>query len=173
MKRHALLIALPVIGLLSACASAPPVPSAPAGHSADDPMFQFVGTWEGTLDGYNAPNFLDSAGYPLTYRIVIEDNGSASVYTLVKGKWKEAKHGFFRVAHFGSQAIVSSITSARDEDGTWVEGSTFTLVHHDTNTVVAYWLRTVNNLDLLPTADGFHFAWGYSGPMHRMQQSSK
>ena len=158
---------------LSGCSTIHPnqaaksTPVAPEGHSPSDPMFQFIGTWEGKLDGYNAPHFIDGAGFPMTFRIVITPD-SVRVLQSQKGEWKEMKPGFFRLNQWGSQAIVSSITSGRDDEGTWVESSSFTLMHHNPDTLIAYWLRRVNNLDIPADRPYYHFAWGNSGEMHRV-----
>ena len=174
---HRTLIAVALIAVAGCAATTPSTleasitdrPRAPVGHAPDDPMFQFAGTWEGTLNGFNAPNFIDGAGFPMTFRLVIGTDDSVAVFHLKdNGDWDEMKHEFFQLIRWGSQAVVSSITSGHDDDGTWVEGSTFCLVHHDRDSLVAYWLRTVNNLDMPPTAEYYHFAWGNSGQMHRV-----
>jgi hypothetical protein len=161
---------LPLIlaGALGGCATTP-TPSAPYGHDVNDPMFQFAGTWEGSLHCYNGPHFIDGEGAALTFRIAIQKSLDASVFEFVKGEWQEFKRGAFWTTQLGSQMIVNSLTSGPDEDGTWVEGSTFTLVHRDANTVIAYWLRTVNNLDIPPTDISFQFAWGCSGEMRMVE----
>ncbi|HET7222299.1 MAG TPA: hypothetical protein VFI81_03800 [Rhodanobacteraceae bacterium] len=162
-----------VVLLMAGCAGTP-ISSAPVGHVPNEPMFQFQGTWQGKLDGYDAPNFIDSAKYPITFRIVIGQDNDARVFTLEKGVWDEIKPGFFHVFWAGGpQVIITSITSGGDKDGTWVEGSTFTLVRDDADTLIAYWLRTVNNLDTSKDAKYHYFAWGYSGPMHRLRDNGQ
>jgi hypothetical protein len=155
-----------VLLALTACATPP---SAPSGRSPDDPMFQFSGTWEGALDGHGGPHFVDGSGHSRSFRIIIDSHGNATVFQQLDSEWKEMKPpGSFRLTKWGSQAVVSSITSGRDDEGTWVENTSFTLVRHDQDTVVAYWLRTVNNLDLPTTHEDYHFAWGFSGKMSRV-----
>lgn len=168
MMRSAYLLVL-TAALACGCATTEQpseAPSAPIGHSADEAMFQFVGTWEGTLDGYNGPHFIDGVGFPMKFRIVVTPT-EVSVFNLVKGEWHEMKPGAFHGNYFGPHAIISSSTSGQDDDGTWVESSTFTLAHTDTDTVIAYWQRTVNNLDIPPDQQYYQFAWGNSGVMRR------
>ena len=132
-------------------------------------MFQFVGSWEGTLNAFNGPNFIDATGLSGSFRIVIDANNSVAVFYRKKnGDSEEAKRGSFALSTWGSQAVVWAIDSGHDQDGTWVEGWTFCLVHLDGDTLVAYWLRNVNNLDIARTDSNYHFAYGYSGQMHRV-----
>jgi hypothetical protein len=142
-------------------------PRAVLAHPAIDLRFQFQGTWEGTLDGYNAAHYTNSAGFPMRFRIVV-GRWHVSVYNFVKGEWHEMKHGAFRMRNSGPHALIYSTTSGGDGDGIWVESSTFTLAHTGPDEVVAYWQRAVNNLDSPPTDQWYQFAWGYSGTMHRV-----
>jgi len=173
MRERVLILLATVLLLTSGCSSENVKPrsaavevATPEGHAPDEAMFRFDGAWEGKLDGYNAPHFIDGVGFPVIFRIVISGD-EASVFEFKDGKWVEMKSGLFHIEKGWAQAIVTSITSGHDEDGTWVEGSTFTLVHHNADTVLAYWLRTVNNLDMQPDQEYFQFAWGASGEMHR------
>ncbi len=140
-------------------------PHAVLGHPASDPRFDFRGVWEGELQGYNAGSYTDSAGFPMRFRIVI-GNWRVSVFNLVEGQWHEMKPGAFRMRTSGPHALIYSTTSGSD-GGVWIESSTFTLAHAGPGEVVAYWQRTVNNLDS-PATDQWHqFAWGYSGTLRR------
>jgi hypothetical protein len=80
------------------------------------------------------------------------------------------KPGTFSIYNWGSQAVIYSLTSGQDKDGTWVEGSSFTLVHHSPSSIIAYWLRTVNNLNLPTDNPDFHFAWEFSGEMRKVNK---
>ena len=159
-------------GALAACATTEP-PRAPYGYDVDDPMFQFAGTWEGALQCHSGPYFIDGDGAEFKFRIAIDRELVASVFSFIDGQWVEFKGGAFETKQWGSQMIVNSITSGRDEDGTWVEGSSFTLVYSDVNVVMAYWLRTVNNLDMQPSDIGFQFAWSCSGPMRMVESGGQ
>ena len=138
--------------------------SAPAGYDKDDPMFQFLGTWEGTLDGHSGPNLVAGSGFKRTFRIVVMAQ-QVHVFQQLDDQWSEMKPGAFMISNWGPQAVVSSLTSAKDNDGTWVENSSFTLVHHSPGSLIVYWLRTVNNLNLPADNPDFHFAWEFSGEM--------
>lgn len=144
------------------------VPGVPLNHASDDPRFQFRGTWIGTLRGYDAPSFIDSKRYPLSFCVFIGSADNAKVYKWSKGKWKDFGNRPYSWTSWGSQAEVSALASGTDDDGTWVEGSRFTFVRYDADTSIVYWLRTVNNLDIPATAQYYYFAWGYSGRMHRV-----
>lgn len=140
--------------------------AAPAGVSSDNPMFQFAGVWEGTLNGHSGPDLAAGVGVKRSFRIVV-DAQQAHAFQQIDGQWSEMKAGTFSLFNWGSQAVIYSLTSGQDEDGTWVEGSSFTLVHHSPSSIIAYWLRTVNNLNLSPDSPDFHFAWEFSGEMHK------
>ncbi len=129
-------------------------------------MFQFIGSWQGTLGGYSAPHFEDGASSPLTVKIIIKPKRVAQVFTLASGKWEELKPNTFAVEHYGPHAIVVSTTSGKDSDGTWVETYVFTLASTSPGQLVAYALRTVNNLDMVPGHPHRQFAFGNSGVMH-------
>jgi hypothetical protein len=142
---------------------------APYGFMSSDPMFQFVGTWEGTLEGHSGPNLVAGAGSKIAFRIVI-DPQQAHVFQQLDSRWSEMKPGTFSVYNWGSQAVVYSLTSGTDEDGTWVEGSSFTLMHNSPSSLIVYWLRTVNNLNLSADNPDFYFTWEFSGEMHKFSK---
>ncbi|HWG11022.1 MAG TPA: hypothetical protein VN693_05930 [Rhodanobacteraceae bacterium] len=149
-------------------------PAAPLGHSLNEPLFNFQGTWKGTLDGFNAPFFIDSKGYPITFCIFMGAGKEATVFEPdKKGSWKIFGDLPFNAFHWGPQAVIASLASGGDKDGVWVEGSQFTMVRYDVNISIVYWLRTVNNIDLPKTAQYYYFAWGYSGRMQRVSTASK
>ena len=166
------LILIVVLALLSSCARlSAPIHSnrskAVLAHSSKDARFQFTGTWEGTLHGYDAPHYVDSAGFPMRFRFVIS-RWDVHVYNMVKGSWHEMKRGDFRMRNVGPHALIYSTTSGRDQDGVWVESSTFTLAHTSPQEIVVYWQRTVNNLDVPSTNQWYQFAWGYAGTVQRV-----
>jgi hypothetical protein len=142
---------------------------APAGFSSSGPMFQFVGVWEGTLKGHSGPNLVAGAGAKRSFRIAVNAQ-QVHVFQQIDGQWSEMKPGTFSIYNWGSQAIIYSLTSGQDKDGTWVEGSSFTLVHHSPSSIIAYWLRTVNNLNLPVDNPDFHFAWEFSGEMRKVSK---
>jgi hypothetical protein len=161
-----------VVACVTACANlTAPLhsnrPHSVLAHPANDPRFEFRGTWEGELAGYNAGHYTDSAGFPMRFRIVV-GRWHVNVFNSVKGQWREMKHGAFRMRNSGPHALIYSSTSGSDEDGVWVESSTFTLARTGPDEVAAYWQRTVNNLDSPPTDQWYQFAWGYSGTLHRV-----
>jgi hypothetical protein len=170
------ILLLVLMAVLTGCKTGPTVTDpalgafavapAPGGRAADDPMFRFDGGWEGTLAGHGGPDLVDGAGMQRAFRIEV-GAGQARVFQQLRGQWSEMKPGTFAVSAWGSQAVVYSLTSGQDDDGTWVEGSSFTLVRTSPDAVVAYWLRTVNNLDLPPQHPDHHFAWEFSGEMRK------
>jgi hypothetical protein len=168
-----------LIAVNAGCASAPAVTPAQessggllGGRAQSDPMFQFQGTWEGPIEYLNAPRFVDGAGHSMNFRLVINaDEVSVSMFR--NGRWGEIKHGAFKAKQWGSQAVVSSITSGQDEGGLWIESSTFTLVHDSPTRLIVYWVRAVNHLDLPVTNPDYHFAWGGSGEFQLMAGNGK
>ncbi|HVI26002.1 MAG TPA: hypothetical protein VM576_07420 [Xanthomonadaceae bacterium] len=170
------ILLLVLVATLTGCKSIPsavdPAPAAfagapvPGGRASDDPMFRFDGAWEGVLTGHGGPDLVDGAGMQRAFRIEV-GAGQARVFQQLRGQWSEMKPGTFTVSAWGSQAVLYSLTSGQDEDGTWVEGSSFTLVRTSPDAVVAYWLRTVNNLDLPQEHPDHHFAWEFSGEMRK------
>ncbi|MCW0424761.1 hypothetical protein [Xanthomonas sacchari] len=163
-------VALALCLLTSACATitAPLYSYRPRPVLAhpSDASFDFQGSWEGVLDGFDAPHYVDSAGFPMRFRFVVS-RWHVRVYTLVSGAWREMKPGQFRMRNSGPHALIYSTTSGRDEDGVWVESSSFTLARTSNDEMIVYWQRTVNNLDVPPTDQWHQFAWGYSGTMRR------
>lgn len=145
---------------------------APQGRSASDPMFQFVGTWQGRIDFFDAPRFEpDSKGQSMDVRFVIRPQNAkvfARPVSNATAPWTEVKPGFFAGKTWGSQAVISSLTSGTDKDGLWVESVSFTLVHDSPMTLVVYYVRAVNNLDLPVANPDAHFAWGGSGQLQRV-----
>jgi hypothetical protein len=135
-------------------------------------MFQFAGTWEGTLKRYSAEGFIDGAGQSVALRVKIASNGDAQVYYLADGAWLEAKPGTFHAISWATQAIVTSADTGTDKDGTWVESWTFTLVRVDASTVQTYVLRAVNNLDMPLSNQHHHFAWGFSGVLRKVSDGT-
>ena len=87
--------------------------------------------------------------------------------------WTELKTGHFGGQVWGSQAVFSSITSGSDRDGGWVESISFTLVHDSPLTLVGYYVRAVNNLDLPVANPDAHFAWGGSGQFQRVDDGAQ
>ncbi len=130
---------------------------------------QFTGTWEGSLQCNNGHKFIDGEGATLKFRIVIRSDHEAAVFEFNDGKWQELKPGAFNSKRLGPQMIINSLTSGQDADGTWFEGSSFTLAHRNAKTLVAYWLRTVNNINLPPSDISYQYAWGCSGEMNYVQ----
>ena len=140
-------------------------------------MFQFDGTWQGRIEFFDAPRFESAAdGEAMEVRFVIH-LPSMSVFTRpVSDKpaaWSEVKKGFFGGQVWGSQAVFSSVTSGKDNDGLWIESISFTLVHDSPMTLVVYYVRAVNNLDLPVAHRDAHFAWGGSGQLQRVDEEAE
>ncbi len=174
MRQVAFCLVVFLASILEGCAGTSPVrpqinasPAASLGRPASDPMFQFIGTWEGPIEGFDAPRFVDGAGHSPIFRFVITTTGVA-VFTFARGTWNEIKAGLFRIHSWGSQALVYSITSGRDAQGTWIESSSFILMHDTPTTLIAYWVRAVNNLDLPVDHPDHHWTRGGSGQLRRM-----
>lgn len=135
-------------------------------------MFQFAGTWQGKIEFFDAPRFEPSPkGAAMDVRFVIHLPSVRVFARPVSNKtapWGEVKSGYFGGQVWGSQAVFSSVTSGKDSDGLWVESISFNLVHDSPMTLVVYYVRAVNNLDLPVANSDAHFAWGGSGQFQRM-----
>lgn len=167
-KRWSYALALSLLATSCAAVTAPLYTHRPRPVLAHptDARFDFQGTWEGSLDGFNAPNYVDSAGFPMRFRFAVS-RWHVRVYNMVKGSWQEMKPGQFRMRNAGPHALIYSTSSGRDEAGVWVESSSFTMARTSKDEMSVYWQRTVNNLDVAPTDEWYQFAWGYSGTMRR------
>jgi len=144
----------------------------PPKNLAGKANFQFIGTWEGSLEGNNGSHFSNSVGRQLKVRIVIIAQNDVSVFFLEEDKWVEINHGLFKIAQWGPHALLVSISSGDDQDGTWVESFSSTLAYIDDNTIVAYWLRTVSNISLPTTDKNYQWARSFSGALNRVSKDN-
>lgn len=105
------------------------------------------GSWEGELKiTYDS---LPSSGGSQTvwYRLAIQGS-SAHIFYKSKGEVGELDDRKVEIARVGSNAVIISIASGRDDDGTWVETWVFAVTLKDRNTLIAHFTRMVNNNDL-------------------------
>ena len=118
----------------------------PLGAAAQD-FGPLDGTWEGTLSWASGPGLAPYEGdrrQKWSWRIRISGR-DAQVFFVSGGNAEESKPGEYQVVRLRTNAVVVSVDSGKDDDGTWVETSSFTLTQKDRNTVIAVWTRQVNN----------------------------
>jgi hypothetical protein len=127
------------------------------------------GTWEGKLEVVDsgAPKDSDSdqrikAAYAKSpFKITIHGQ-RASVYF---GE-TEVKPGLFRAEVYMTNAVVFASSDGSDQDGRWVETWNFSLTRKNPETLIAYFSRVVNNLDLAEAKDGSKFGLLAAGSFH-------
>ena len=120
---------------------------------------QLQGQWQGTLRRAKLPEAGQNFDWSSPARIRIDITAAnISVYVWNDEKWREIKPRTFGVTFFDTNAVITSITSGRDEDGTWVETWSFALSVIDSHRVHASFQRQVNNKDL--KRDDPNAAWG-------------
>ncbi len=132
------------------------------------------GTWEGTLTVVTVPTTVGPAR-PYTVRIVM-DGTNARVFghdttggPFVAGPFQEIKPGRFHVARLGPNAIVASMDSGRDAEGTWVETWSFVVTLKQRDTLITNLYRVVNNVDLPLSVDHSKFTEAEAGELVRIK----
>lgn len=130
------------------------------------------GTWEGELSYLTGPGLgqrrPDAPPSVLKIRIVIDKN-DVHVFNFLNGTTEEAKLGSLRLTRLLTNAVVASIDSGNDKDGTWVETWTFVLTLKDKGTLNAIWTRQVNNINLPLDVSYSKFARAASGELKRVK----
>jgi hypothetical protein len=76
------------------------------------------------------------------------DGERAQVWVVHEGSWVEVKPGTFQVRRQLSNAIISSIDSGEDGDGTWVESWVLVTTPVASDKLLVAWTRVVNNIDV-------------------------
>ena len=126
-----LITALALLSITS-CSS---VPTKSSSYPSPD------GNWSGAIP------FGDSSSESLELRISI-DGTRARVWTVHAGSRIEVKPGTFRVQRHLSNAVIHSMDSGQDEDGTWVESWVLVVTPVTQDKLLVTWSRVVNNIDL-------------------------
>jgi len=129
------------------------------------------GTWEGSLTVVAVPTTVGAR--PYTVRIVI-DGTNAHVFAhdtpggpFAAGSFQEVKPGKFHVARLGPNAIVASMDSGRDAEGTWVETWSFVVTLKQRDRLITNLYRVVNNVDMPPGANQSKFTEAEAGELVR------
>jgi len=144
--------------------------SAPAAARADNyvtPVGMLDGTWEGNLDP------VSGAGLSPTrlrgVRLVISGQ-NVSVFTPNEGALIEIKPGTFVLQRDGTNAVITSIQidPGRPRNEGWVETWCFAVTLNDSATLIANFVRVVNNNDLAADRDGARFSQIASGLLQRV-----
>ncbi len=123
------------------------------------------GTWEGELRNVD----MEGKGRtgPTWQRVVIQDGKATVFYKKKDGQIFEVKPGKFQVQRHLTNALVFAIDSGRDKDGVWVETWAFAITQKDRNTLIANFIRVVNNNDLPLTAEYSKFSVAAAGELQR------
>lgn len=111
----------------------------------------YEGTWEGTLTGSTVPDGDEGLTLKNSPHLRLQiGKGNVSVYTSSTGKsdWREIKPGKFQFTILDTNAVLFSISSGRDDDGTWVETWSFAITVVDATHLHVLWQRQVRNKDM-------------------------
>jgi hypothetical protein len=137
---RALLVALLVVSAFCFSSKASASPSIP---------IEFHGTWEGTLQRTSLPSAEVKPEWTDAGRIrIVISKADVKVFTWNDDEWRQIKPKTFGITVFDTNAVISSITSGRDNDGVWVETWSFAVSIIDSQRLHALFQRQVNNKDL-------------------------
>jgi hypothetical protein len=127
------------------------------------------GTWQGDLAVIRTPTTV-GPGRPYTVRIVIT-GATAHVFArdTSGGPFQEVKPGAFRVGRLGPSAIILSMDSGQDDEGTWIETWTFVVTLKAPNALITNLYRVVNNVDLPLSIDHSKFTEAEAGELARVK----
>lgn len=135
------------------------------------------GSWEGQVFTYtrdmtkgNPMKLKDKPGH---IRIVIRHNPSELWYKDKTGKWKQSsRKGFFSGFQYERQAgtiVGRFLRTGHDKDGQWVEQQLLYFTRKDSDTIILYWFRGVNNVNVPLSKRHSKFAFFRSGELKKVK----
>jgi hypothetical protein len=124
------------------------------------------GTWQGSLHPLNDPS-LASRRSPVIVRLVISNNTIQVFQPGQDGVFVEIKPGTYSITRLKTNAVILSVDTGKDREGTWVQSHTYSVTLKDANTLLTnlYWV--VNNNDLPPDQDFSKFTVAAVGELSR------
>lgn len=147
----------------------------PLAQLASDDLKSFDGTWEGQLHVYRL-SVTDGAsqlvGQSEEVRLQIRRVPFELKKKNARGEWEDQNSStlfsFFKFEAAAGTLLGRFLRSGADQDGRWVEHQTFYITRKDRSTVVVYWLRAVNNLDLGLTNPDSKFGFLRAGELSKI-----
>ena len=136
--------------------------------SAAEDLGPIDGAWEGALDYIHGSGLLQRKYPPQTWRIVL-DNNTAHMFIIRDGKLQEVHPGKFKVERLRTNVIVYGVTSGRDNDGEWIESSSFILLQTAPDALGVTSAGAVNNANLPLDRDISKFFSVQTGIFHRVK----
>ncbi|OJU08700.1 MAG: hypothetical protein BGN85_10930 [Alphaproteobacteria bacterium 64-11] len=124
------------------------------------------GTWQGSLRPLSDSS-LASRNSPIVVRLLISNDTVQVFQPGQDGSFIEIKPGTYRIIRLKTNAVILSIDSGKDREGTWVQSHTYSVTLKDANTLITnlYWV--VNNNDLPPSQDFSKFTVAAVGELVR------
>jgi hypothetical protein len=116
---------------------------------AASPHYLYQGTWEGALT--HVATSLGEEGAKGIRELVLRvrfENDTISVAIKLEGEWTDVKPGTFQISQYDTNAVVTSITSGSDDDGTWIETWSFAITPIDDSHIDVLWQRQVKNKNM-------------------------
>jgi hypothetical protein len=112
---------------------------------------EFDGAWVGEPERISGANLSPSTTPPVKKKLRVDINGAKGIISEWKtDHWQRfwgIRNVVFTVASVETNAVMYQTVSGTDNDCAWVETWNLNLTKLDSNTVKAYYYRTVNNHD--------------------------
>ncbi|MFD0912454.1 hypothetical protein [Methylophilus luteus] len=112
---------------------------------------EFDGAWVGEPERISGANLSPSTAPPVKKKLRVDINGAKGIISEWKtDHWQRfwgIRNVVFTVASVETNAVMYQTVSGTDNDCAWVETWNLNLTKLDSNTVKAYYYRTVNNHD--------------------------
>lgn len=112
------------------------------------------GMWEGQIYAYTKNvttlNPMDLQDRPQDVRLLIRGNPITLMTKNSKGEWVSTRAGFFDQFRYERNAgtIVGSFLHTGRNPDQWVEHQSLYITRKDPTTVILYWIRAVNNVEV-------------------------
>lgn len=152
-----------------AIASALALPCGASGQTPPD-VKRMDGMWEGALTYVMQSPVPDTEAKPYEVRLTIRGNRPVSWEWRpgVDREWRSRKHfQYFRYRDKPGLLGGEFLHSGHDEDGLWSEHQSLILSRKNAETLVAYWVRVVNNVELPREDPDATWSWCLTGDLHR------
>src|SRR5262245_34390498 len=126
------------------------------------------GTWEGSFVSIEGRGLSKPQGAWAPIRVVIDDV-KAQVFLLEGGKAQEVKPGAFRISRHGPTAVIYAMDSDSSQTpwSSWVETWVFAVTLKDADTLIANFVRVVNNNDNPPITSESRFSMVSTAELRR------
>jgi hypothetical protein len=120
----------------------------------------FDGNWQGLIF-FDKETFLAETSTPTagqTFRLEIHGD-VVRVFIVASDGAEESKPGAYHIAAVSANAVIYATTSSINDDGEgWVESWAFVVTRKNSDTLVAQYVRLVNNVHLAPDEKESKFA---------------